>query len=94
MVHGKRALRGVQEITNAASAITDGALDQRVSVRSHGDELDKLARTFNTMLDRIQTLIVGMREMTDNLAHDLRSPLGRMRAAAEIALNHNGSNLI
>jgi heavy metal sensor kinase len=89
----KRALRGVQEITNAASAITDGALDQRVSVRSQGDELDRLARTFNTMLDRIQSLIVGMREMTDNLAHDLRSPLGRMRAAAEIALTHNGSNL-
>ena len=89
----KRALRGVQEITNAASAITEGALDQRVSVRSQGDELDRLAYTFNTMLDRIQTLIVGMREMTDNLAHDLRSPLGRMRAAAEIALTHHGSNL-
>ena len=88
----KRALRGVQEITDAASAITDGALDQRVSVRSQGDELDRLAHTFNTMLDRIQSLIVGMREMTDNLAHDLRSPLGRMRAAAEIALTHKGSN--
>ena len=62
----KRALRGVQEITKAASAITDGALDQRVSVRSQGDELDRLAHTFNTMLDRIQSLIVGMREMTDN----------------------------
>lgn len=89
----KRALRGVQEITDAASAIADGALDQRVSARSQGDELDRLAHTFNTMLDRIQSLIVGMREMTDNLAHDLRSPLGRMRAAAEIALTHNGSNL-
>jgi len=89
----KRALRGVQEITDAANAITEGALDQRVSVRSQGDELDRLAHTFNTMLDRIQTLIVGMREMTDNLAHDLRSPLGRMRAAAEIALTHHGSNL-
>ncbi len=89
----KRALRGIQEITRAASLIKDGALEQRVVVRSQGDELDRLAYTFNTMLDRIQTLIIGMREMTDNLAHDLRSPLGRMRAAAEIALTHDRSKI-
>ncbi|MGH8582956.1 MAG: HAMP domain-containing protein [Gammaproteobacteria bacterium] len=58
----------------------------RVEVRSQGDELDTLARTFNTMVDRIQALVIGMREMTDNLAHDLRSPLGRIRASAETSL--------
>ncbi len=82
----RKALRGVQEITRTASEIADGALERRVPVRSRGDELDTLARTFNTMLDRIQALIIGMREMTDNLAHDLRSPLARIRTSAEMTL--------
>jgi signal transduction histidine kinase len=82
----RRALRGVEEITRTANEIADGDLDRRVEVRSRGDELHRLAETFNTMLDRIQALIVGMREMTDNLAHDLRSPLARIRACAEMAL--------
>lgn len=87
----RRALRGVQEVTRTATEIADGALDRRVEVRSQGDELDTLARTFNTMVDRIQALVIGMREMTDNLAHDLRSPLGRIRASAETSLTSGGS---
>ena len=87
----RRALRGVEEVTCTATEIANGALDRRVTVRSRGDELERLAQTFNNMLDRIQALIVGMREMTDNLAHDLRSPLGRIRAAAEMALAAKGS---
>ncbi|MGH8656705.1 MAG: sensor histidine kinase [Gammaproteobacteria bacterium] len=87
----RRALRGVQEVTQTATEIADGVLDRRVEVRSQGDELDTLARTFNMMLDRIQALIIGMREMTDNLAHDFRSPLGRIRASADITLTNGGS---
>ncbi|MGH8513904.1 MAG: ATP-binding protein, partial [Gammaproteobacteria bacterium] len=87
----RRALRGVQEVTRTATEIADGALDRRVEVRSQGDELDTLARTFNTMVDRIQALVIGMREMTDNLAHDLRSPLGRIRASVETSLTSGGS---
>jgi heavy metal sensor kinase len=87
----RRALRGVQQLTRTAAAIADGALDRRVTVGPHGDEIDTLARTFNTMLERIQALIIGMREMTDNLAHDLRSPLGRIRASAEMILLGGGS---
>lgn len=82
----RRALHGVREVTRTASEIADGALDRRVPIGTAGDELDQLARTFNAMLDRIQSLIIGMRDMADNLAHDLRSPLGRVRACAEMSL--------
>ena len=84
----RRALHGVKEITRTAKEIAEGALDRRVPVGLQSHELDELARTFNTMLDRIQTLIIGMRDMTDNLAHDLRSPLTRIRAAAEMSLSN------
>ncbi len=87
----RRALGGVQAITRTAAEIAGGALERRVALSGRSDELDTLARTFNTMLDRIQALILGMREMTDNLAHDLRSPLGRIRASAEMALSSGGA---
>lgn len=87
----RRALRGVEEVTRTATEIAEGALDQRVRAGSRGDELDRLTQAFNTMLDRIQALILGMREMTDNLAHDLRSPVARIRASAEMALTGSGS---
>lgn len=87
----RRALRGVEDVTRTATRIADGALDQRVTASVRGDELDRLAQAFNTMLDRIQALILGMREMTDNLAHDLRSPVARIRASAEMALAGGGS---
>ena len=82
----RRALRGVRDVTRTATEIAAGDLDRRVPVGSRGDELDRLAAAFNGMLDRIQALIVGMREMTDNLAHDFRSPLARIRASAEMSL--------
>ena len=81
----RRALRGVEDITRTATEIAAGALDQRVAVHGEGDELARLAQVFNAMLDRIQALVVGLREMADHLAHDLRSPLTRIRAAAEMA---------
>ena len=83
----KRALRGVREVTYTAREIAAGALAKRVPTSGQGDEIDELARVFNAMLDRIQTLIVGMRDIADNLAHDIRSPLTRMRAAAEMSLD-------
>jgi signal transduction histidine kinase len=88
----QRGLRGVQEVTRTATEIATGSLDRRVPVSANGDELDYLAQAFNTMLDRIENLILGMREMTDNLAHDLRSPVARIRASAEMALNAGFSN--
>ncbi len=82
----KKALSGLGEVTKIARRISGGTLDERVPVNARGDEIDLLAKTFNQMLDRIQTLIIGIREMSDNIAHDLKSPVTRIRGIAEVTL--------
>jgi signal transduction histidine kinase len=83
----RRALVDVEEVTRTAIDISKGDFKRRVSVRDRGDEIKKLATTFNVMLDRIDILVTGMREMTDNIAHDLRSPITRIRGITEMTLN-------
>ncbi len=82
----RRALRGVEEVSSAAERVAHGDLESRVSRGNRGAEIERLAASFNRMTERIRSLISGMREMTDNIAHDLRSPLGRIRAHSELAL--------
>jgi heavy metal sensor kinase len=82
----KRALRDVEEVTQTARAISGSDLEQRVPVKGGAEEIDRLATTFNDMLDRIQKLITETKEMTENIAHDLRSPITRIRGLAELAL--------
>jgi heavy metal sensor kinase len=82
----RRALSGLGEVARTAQYISGGALDERVPVKPRGDEIDQLATTFNKMLDRIQNLVIGIREMSDNMAHDLKSPVTRIRGIAEITL--------
>lgn len=82
----RRALLGVEEVTRTAMDISSGTLERRVPVKARGKEIDKLATTFNNMLDRIHALVTGMREMTDNIAHDLKSPITRIRGVAEVTL--------
>ena len=89
----RRALRPVEAVTRTATEIAAGAMDRRVPMRDQGGELVQLAQAFNAMLDRIQALVAGMREMSDNLAHDLRSPLTRIRAAAEMSLSGDRSDV-
>ncbi|MBI3117625.1 MAG: HAMP domain-containing histidine kinase [Candidatus Hydrogenedentes bacterium] len=86
-VIARRALAGLRETTNTARAIIAGAWLSRVPVSPRGDEIDELALTFNRMIDRIQVLMQEMREVTDDIAHDLRTPLTRMRAQAEEVLD-------
>ena len=82
----RRAVSGVEAITGTARGISGGTLEKRVPVKGRGDEIDQLAMTFNQMLDRIQSLVAEVRQMGDDIAHDLKSPLTRIRGMAEIAL--------
>jgi signal transduction histidine kinase len=80
------ALRPLRQIIDTVRAIDAGAMNARVPRRQTGDELDELGGLFNSMLDRIATLIAGMRGSLDTVAHDLRTPVARLRGVAELAL--------
>ena len=82
----RQAVSDVEAVTRTAQKISGGTLEERVPVKARGDEIDQLAITFNQMLDRIQTLLTEIKEMGDNMAHDLRSPITRIRGIAEVTL--------
>jgi heavy metal sensor kinase len=88
----KRALAGIDTVIQTARRISDRSLDERVPVKKQVDEIDQLATTFNQMLDRIQKLVTEIKEMSDSIAHDLRSPITRIRGIAEVSLT-TGSSL-
>ncbi|MEZ5935252.1 MAG: HAMP domain-containing sensor histidine kinase [Alphaproteobacteria bacterium] len=80
-------LRRVDGINRTTERIMKGDLSQRIALNSsRGDEFDQLASNLNAMLEQIERLLNGMRQVTDNIAHDLRTPLNRMRSRIEVAL--------
>jgi signal transduction histidine kinase len=86
----RRVLRRIDDINTSAHGIMAGDLTRRLPVSGSGDELDRLAEGLNEMLGRISELMEGLREVSDNIAHDLRTPLTRLRNHAEAALAFGG----
>jgi signal transduction histidine kinase len=82
----KRVLNRVDAMTLTAQTIMAGDLSGRLPIAGSGDELDRLASNLNAMLERIEALMRGLKEVSDNVAHDLRTPLTRLRNRAEEAL--------
>jgi signal transduction histidine kinase len=76
----------VDAINRTTRRIMAGELGQRIALSGSRDEFDQLAANLNAMLDQIERLLQGMRQVTDNIAHDLRTPLNRLRSRIEVAL--------
>ena len=79
-------LKRIEAINTASSQIMAGDFSRRVPLEGSGDELDGLAQNLNAMLDRIEQLMAGLREVSENIAHDLKTPLNRLRNRVEAAL--------
>ena len=87
----RRVLRRIDAMTGTTRRIMEGDLSERLPVGRSGDELDRLADNLNAMLARIETLMNGLKEVSDNIAHDLKTPLTRLRNRAEEALATSGN---
>lgn len=85
----RKLLRKVETVAAASQTIVRGDLARRVPLDGSGDEFDRLSTSLNDMLDQIEQLMTGMRAVTDSLAHDLRSPLTRLKGRIEVALRGN-----
>jgi len=87
----RRVLRRIDAMTGTTQRIMAGDLSGRLPVGRSGDELDRLAGNLNAMLERIEALMMGLKEVSDNIAHDLKTPLTRLRNRAEEALAKSGN---
>ncbi len=89
LLFSRALLRRVEVVNKTARAIRGGDLSQRIPETGAGDELDHLSTNLNAMLDQIERLMAGMRDVSDNIAHDLRSPLTRIRNRLSDALEQD-----
>jgi signal transduction histidine kinase len=76
----------IEAVTETSRQIMTGDLSRRIPLTGSGDELDRLSESLNAMLARIEELLAALREVSDNIAHDLKTPLNRLRNRAEAAL--------
>ncbi|GLQ10253.1 two-component sensor histidine kinase [Devosia yakushimensis] len=91
-ITARRVLRRIDTIRDTSTKIMSGNLSERIPITKRQDEFDGLATNLNAMLDRIEQLLQGLKEVTDNVAHDLKTPLTRLRNQAESALRDGASD--
>ncbi|ENN86216.1 putative sensor histidine kinase transmembrane protein [Rhizobium freirei PRF 81] len=89
---GRNALKRIDRMTDASRKIMAGDLSQRLPVGGSGDEFDRMSTSLNAMLGRIEKLNEGLRQVSDNIAHDLKTPLTRLRNKAADALDNADSD--
>jgi signal transduction histidine kinase len=87
-VFGRGVMRRIETITTTCRSIMAGDMKRRVPVGNANDELGRLSQSINAMLDQIERLMRGMQQVSDNVAHDLRTPLNRLRSRLEDALRN------
>jgi signal transduction histidine kinase len=83
----RRVLKRIDSVTATSRRIMAGDLTGRLEITGTGDEFDRLADSLNAMLERIEHLLHGLKDVSDNIAHDLKTPLTRLRNRVEAALN-------
>ena len=91
LLASRRMLARLDAMAATSRRIMAGDLSKRIPESGSGDELDRLARSLNAMLERIEALMHGLKEVSDNIAHDLKTPLTRLRTHAETALREENS---
>lgn len=89
----RRVLKRIDAIAETSRNIVAGDMSGRLEVTGSGDEFDRLAESLNTMLGRIERLMLGLKQVSDNIAHDLKTPLTRIRNKVEAALAQHGSEV-
>ncbi len=83
----RNVLRRIDAVTRTTRSIMAGDMSERLAISGSGDELDRLSESVNEMLNRIEHLMAGLQEVSHNIAHDLRTPLNRLRNRVEAALH-------
>lgn len=88
---GRRALKHIDSVSQSSQRIIDGDLSQRLPLSGSGDEFDRLSSSLNALISRVEKLNTGVSVMSDSIAHDLKTPLTRLRNRAEAALSKGGN---
>lgn len=90
---GRSVLKRVENMAATSRSLMSGDLTHRITIKGSNDEFDNLALSLNEMLDRIEALMTGLKEVSDNIAHDLKTPLNRLRGRLEESLRRGGSDV-